>query len=321
MLSFTDEGWGDRANCTLSQFRCRDGRCVDLSRKCDGNQDCGDASDEDDCDLANKLDLTSLKSPSRRRLDGKLGEIVAPCPGSDFTCLDGSCVPMSRRCDGTIDCPNGADEAECEDIKTQCKPGEFRCRDGVCISDTYVCDNVSDCGDLSDEQDCPVKKNATTCRPDEITCGDGKCVDQSRKCDRIFDCIDGLDERDCVVAFPCLCVCADCMLALHPVKVYAAPVSSGVRMGLVSQKTNVVIRLETVGTDLMSSTVRFAGEMSSRVVIEHVWKDRSGAMVIPSVGMEAMRETAQVVWAFYPCIRSTTLFHCSDYDIGFTQVK
>nr|CAD7195790.1 unnamed protein product [Timema douglasi] len=40
---------------------------------------------------------------------------------------------------------------------------------------------------------------------------------------------------------------------------------------------------------------RFAGETSSHVVIERVWKDRSGAMVIPSVGMEAMRETAQVI--------------------------
>lgn len=42
-----------------------------------------------------------------------VGALVAPCPASDFTCLDGSCVPLARRCDGKNDCPNGADEQNC----------------------------------------------------------------------------------------------------------------------------------------------------------------------------------------------------------------
>lgn len=42
-----------------------------------------------------------------------VGALVAPCPASDFTCLDGSCVPLARRCDSKNDCPNGADERDC----------------------------------------------------------------------------------------------------------------------------------------------------------------------------------------------------------------
>ena len=34
--------------CPIDRFTCRNGNCVDISRKCDGNDDCGDNSDEDD---------------------------------------------------------------------------------------------------------------------------------------------------------------------------------------------------------------------------------------------------------------------------------
>lgn len=40
-------------------------------------------------------------------------ESLAPCPASDFTCFDGSCISLSKQCDGVPDCVDGEDERNC----------------------------------------------------------------------------------------------------------------------------------------------------------------------------------------------------------------
>ena len=40
------------------------------------------------------------------------------CSKDEFTCKDGSCVNMERRCTGKADCLDGSDENECKKIIT-----------------------------------------------------------------------------------------------------------------------------------------------------------------------------------------------------------
>lgn len=38
---------------------------------------------------------------------------LAPCPPSDFTCSDGSCISKDKQCNGRPDCPESSDEIGC----------------------------------------------------------------------------------------------------------------------------------------------------------------------------------------------------------------
>ncbi|XP_041089078.1 suppressor of tumorigenicity 14 protein-like isoform X3 [Polyodon spathula] len=112
------------------------------------------------------------------------------CPGM-HPCGDGSCEPLSYRCDGWNDCSDRSDEQNCT-----CPGGLFRCMSGECVPSTLLCDGTPDCKDESDEDSCNGKEGA--CTSNAFLCSDRKCMAKpNAQCDGVVDCPDSSDEQHC----------------------------------------------------------------------------------------------------------------------------
>ncbi|XP_055012645.1 atrial natriuretic peptide-converting enzyme [Boleophthalmus pectinirostris] len=110
--------------CSPSHFKCRSGRCVLATKRCDGHLDCDDQSDEDHCGCSERA--------------------LWECPGSSV------CIKPSMICDGIPDCPLQLDETNC----TVCSDNELSCNNHECVHRTLWCDGKQHCSDSSDEWDC-----------------------------------------------------------------------------------------------------------------------------------------------------------------------
>ncbi|XP_047545855.1 very low-density lipoprotein receptor isoform X12 [Vanessa atalanta] len=196
--SFTrtyDYATAETRTCTSSEFRCKTGRCVPLSWRCDNEKDCSDGSDEE---------------PGTCKVEA--------CGPEEFTCRGkrGECVPLTWMCDDNVDCSDGSDEKACNET---CRSDEFTCGNGKCIQHRWVCDGDDDCGDGTDEVKCP----APTCQPhSHFSCADGHCVTARWRCDGDIDCPDGSDEMGCAstpkITSPCIATefeCRDRMTCVH----------------------------------------------------------------------------------------------------------
>lgn len=157
--------------CGSNYFRCNNGKCIPVSLKCDGENDCGDHSDEI-CE-----------------------NVTTTCESSKFRCGNGKCIPANWKCDRDFDCSDHSDEIGCH--YSTCKSTQFSCDNGHCIASKWRCDNENDCRDGSDERNCTFAP--TTCHADEFACqrSPGKalqCIPMTWHCDHEADCEDGSDE-------------------------------------------------------------------------------------------------------------------------------
>ncbi|KAM7295700.1 uncharacterized protein ISCGN_020973 [Ixodes scapularis] len=115
------------SRCSADQFSCNNSLCIDKRNVCDGDDNCGDGSDEEAC--------------------GK-------CSTDQFSCNNTRCIAKRWVCDNEDDCGDGSDEEVCE----KCRTDQFSCKNGMCIDQRYVCDTDDDCGDGSDEEACDHRK-------------------------------------------------------------------------------------------------------------------------------------------------------------------
>ncbi|EDL89997.1 corin, isoform CRA_b [Rattus norvegicus] len=114
----------DVEECSPSHFKCRSGRCVLGSRRCDGQADCDDDSDEENCGCKER-DLWE-------------------CP------LNKQCLKHTLICDGFPDCSDSMDEKNC----SFCQDDELECANHECVPRDLWCDGWTDCSDSSDEWGC-----------------------------------------------------------------------------------------------------------------------------------------------------------------------
>ncbi|XP_038145884.1 suppressor of tumorigenicity 14 protein homolog [Cyprinodon tularosa] len=148
-----------------NKFLCKNQWCIDRNLTCDGWNDCGDNSDEENC----------------------------KCSSDKITCKNGLCKPKFWKCDGVNDCGDNTDELNCG----LCKSGEFACKNQKCVSEKKVCDERDDCGDSSDELNCKGKSNLE-CSDITYKCKNNICINKvNPECDGVKDCEDGSDEENC----------------------------------------------------------------------------------------------------------------------------
>jgi len=185
------EAYPDTGNNGYSggpNFQCDNGNMTMEMYVCDGDNDCGDCTDE------------------QQGCGSEQACVIGQWNPDDFQCDNGVSVPGSYECDGDNDCGDCSDEAS-SSCESECDPNyeygydgadpDFQCDNGDMTMEMYVCDGDNDCEDCTDEQDCGSEQACVIGQwnPDDITCANGNGpFPASWECDAWNDCGDCSDE-------------------------------------------------------------------------------------------------------------------------------
>ena len=218
--------------CALLMFQCTGGGCVPYTLLCDGEPNCGDASDE----FCTETTVDKSIRYNQRRLISNKKLLIANVRGYSlclgFRCKSGDCKHLGYVNDLIPDCLGFGAEDEVHGLSIKyhnlsygcaypadiaCFPGHSKCfrMNQLCLYDIDEFENIAFCRNAAHLRDCDWIECSNS-----FKCYKSYCIPFRMLCNGKEDCLEGDDEKNCdTYNCPGFLKCSGVSNCVHPIEV------------------------------------------------------------------------------------------------------